>query len=288
MYQPVSTKVHDLNKKLADKFFTMERVPCDRPLSEKRIILYEGIVARGQWKTCQFASCYCEETGMTYRVNGKHQSTLFSRMDKIPSGLTAVVEEYSVKTLADVARLYSTFDNRAASRQSGDINSSFAGTVPELVGVRPKIINIVVSGLSYYLWNDTYGSHPAAERAELFLDQTGFALFVDDLIKSNAHRPLHRLSVVGAIFGSFKKSQKACQEFWTSVRDETGTSPDSPDRKLAKFLFESTVRTSGIVKRRVFTQKTVYIKCIHAWNAWRREESTDLKVYEGKPIPAFV
>ena len=92
--------------------------------------------------------------------------------------------------------------------------------------------------------------------------------------------------VVAAMFGCWKKAKGAATEFWVAVRDETGSKPDCPDRKLSRFLLTTNVQRS-MTERKIVGQREMYVKCIHAWNAWRRKESTSLNYYANAKVPAF-
>lgn len=285
----VKSQTLKLTKNLAETFASMTPAPGDRVLSESRITKYISLVNAGRFrKDSDWCRCHCKETGLTYRTNGKHTSTMFTRID-IPTGQEVTIKDYEADSLEGVAELYATHDAKENARTSSNIYVNYAKSFPELHDVKAKAINLTISGLSFHLWLEQYGMKPAIERATLLHDQTSFCLFLNDLLQGDNSKPLRKLSVAAAMFGCFKKSQKSCQEFWTAVRDETGPTPDLPDRKLGRFLVECSVRSSGInpVSRKIITQKELYVKCIHGWNAWRSGEKTDLKYYAGKNIPAF-
>jgi hypothetical protein len=282
-----------VTRALAIEFAEMESPPHDRPLSERRLMVYRRALANGGFRPVSWATCWCDETGQTYRVNGKHTSTMLSGLDEIPE-FYAVIESYTAESLEDVAKLYGTFDSRSQVRTASDINRTFAASVPELATIQPRTINVIVSGISYHRWQDQYGSVPTAERAELLLDHVDFALWVHGLI-GNSHtkdaRSLARVPVVGAMLSTWSKSRKDSTAFWESVRDETGESPSLPDRKLAKWL--STVNVNNGVgaaaaNSRKSQPREFYVKCIHAWNAWRKDQSSDLKYYAQAKVPVAI
>lgn len=105
-------KTYKVTPKLATEFAEMEAVNIDRPLSERRLQVYERQVHSGGFRPVTWAKAYCTETDAIYRVNGKHTSTLFSRLPKeLLNDLHVIIEEYICDTLGDVANLYSTFDS---------------------------------------------------------------------------------------------------------------------------------------------------------------------------------
>ncbi len=293
MYELIEPpKTRKVTKVLAREFVEMDAAPNDRALSERRLAVYERIIQQQGFRPCCWARAHCVETGTVYRVNGKHTSTLFSTLDPLPE-LYVVIEDYKCETLEDVARLYGSFDSRTQSRTAREINASFAGTVAELADVPRKIIDVCVSGISFHLWGSQYGQRPAAERAELMLDQVEFVLFTEDLVgaghSSDAYRKLGRGPVAAAIFATYKKAPNKAKEFWEAVRDETGSVPSLPDRKLAKFLVVAAVDTGvGSQRYRKAEAREFYVRSLHAWNAWRRGENTDLKYYKDAKIPTVI
>ncbi len=290
--KPVTMKV---TAKLAREFSEMEAAHVDRPLSERRLGVYRKLLAEGAFRPVTWARAYCTETDQVLRVNGKHTSTLFASVDlSKQQDLYAVVEDYVCDTLEDVAKLYATFDSATASRTATEINRSFASVVPELQGMDSKFINLMVSSM-HFRPTDSSGNNrtPAAERAEILLDNIEFCVWAHDLLLKMAtgSRHLQRAPVVAAMYGSWNRTKSAATTFWTAVRDETGPSPDLPDRKLAKFL--STTVSASLGQRSTaparfkIMPREYFVKCLVAWNAWRKNEPTNLRYHIEAKIPAF-
>jgi hypothetical protein len=88
------------------------------------------------------------------------------------------------------------------------------------------------------------------------------------------------------MFATWQKAKQAATDFWTSVRDETGPSPTTPDRRLARYLLTVGLdRGKGALGVRKAQPREFYVKCLHAWNAWRKQETTNLNYYADKPVP---
>lgn len=291
--RPVTLKV---TAKLAKEFSEMGAAHVDRPLSERRLGVYRKVLNDGAFRPVTWARAHCTETDQMLRVNGKHTSILFAGSDLSKcQDLYAVVEDYICDTLEDVAKLYATFDSSTASRTATDINKSFASVVPELMGMDSKFLNLMVSAL-HFRSTDVSGNHrtPAAERAEALLDNIEFCVWAHEvLLKMNmTARHLQRMPVVAAMYGSYNKAKAAALTFWTAVRDETGPSPDLPDRRLAKFLTTtisaSVGARSNAPPRFKIQPREYFVKSVTAWNAWRKNEGTNLKYFIDAKIPAFV
>lgn len=287
-----SPKTYKATRKLAERFATMDPAPKDRLLSERRLQVYEQLLGRGEFRPVTWASAYCEETDGTYRVNGKHTSVLLSRANPLPE-LYVTVEEYACDTLEDVARLYATFDSKMQSRTANDIYRSFASCVPELDIVSQRVISLSIGGVWYAQYQDNYTTNrSAAERAEAILEHHDFALWAYQVFPGGAKPASHllRLAVFAAAFATYQKSKEAATQFWLAVIEESGTKADLPDRKLAKYLlthFSAKGGHQGAKSMRYRVgDREIFVKCLHAWNAWRRGEATNLQYYAEADIPA--
>lgn len=251
-------------------------------------------VKAGQFRPVTWASAICKETGDVYRVNGKHTSTLLAGLDVLPE-FYVTVEEYECETLEDVAKLYGTFDSAMQQRSARDIYLSFAGTVPQYQDVSAKIITIIPGAIASIFQGDRGYGQTAPEKAEALLENIAFATWLNSLIIDKAggsSKPgkggnLLKQPVVAAMFGNFNKSMKAATEFWTAVRDETGVEPNLPDRKLARYLLTTGLRRDARTARTAINNREIYVKCLHAWNAWRKGETTNLNYHAEAKIPVI-
>jgi hypothetical protein len=296
-YELVGTpKTDKVTQSLAAKFRDMDPVPHDRPLNPKRVEAYRKMLSVGLFRPVQWATVHCNETQATYRVNGKHTSNLFAEYEELPQLVYATIEHYHCDDLDDVARLYATFDSRTQVRTTNDINRAFAAIDPDLSELPTKIINLCVTAIAYCKHGDQYAQIAAAERAECLLDEhnKAFVAWVHVVLGNSGNRESSRLlwrsSVVAAMHASYQKSRRDANDFWLAVRDGTGATPRTPDRVLNRFLLGKAVigsktarHSSGLVSPR-----EMFVKCLHAWNAWRRDATTDLKYHAQAKIPAAV
>lgn len=295
-YELVGTpKTEKVTKSLAIKFRDMDPVRNDRPLVQKRLEAYRKMLAAGLFRPVQWATCYCHETQATQRVNGKHTSNLFAEYDELPQPIYATIEHFECDTEDDVAKLYATYDSRAQLRTTNDINRAFAAVDPDLAEVASRIVNLSVTAISYVRDGENYAQRPAAERAECLLDDANkaFICWLSDIVGSSGDTGDHlrRAPVASAMYMTFAKSKRAAMEFWLAVRDGTGASPKSPDRVLHRFLLTKSVkRHLGKMrgKGHVSGSREMFVKCLHAWNAWRRDTTTDLKYHAQAKIPTAV
>jgi hypothetical protein len=289
--KPRTVKV---TRSLVNEFVNMDRLPRDRDLSERRLMVYRRVLNAGEFRPVTWASAACAETGSTYRVNGKHTSLMLSELPHLPEDFFVTVERYSCPTLEDVARLYATFDSRESTRTTKEIVNSFASTVTEFAGLNRSIFALVVAAASYHKWGQNYASeHPVAERAELLLDHVDFAAWANGILfpadgeaKRSAH--LRRAAVVAAMLVTWTKAKKAADEFWSHVRDEDDADRDGASRVLARFLTRVGAKSDFALKgKKMVTFREMYVRCLHGWNAWRKGEDTKLIYYPVAKVPAI-
>ena len=275
---------------LAKQWADMEAVGVDRPLSEMRLHAYRKMLDSGGFRPVTWARVYVKEVKGWYRVNGKHTSTLFATAP-YPAGFRARRRRgLRVRHPERRVALYSTFDSKTQTRTSSDINKQFASVIPELKDYDGRAINLLVGAISYNPSDSQTGS--VAERAERLFDHVGlcqWVMYVLGRFQSGKGKYLWRVPVVAAMKATYAKNQRDAHTFWIAVRDETGEAPGLPDRVLAKWLtvmrVDSGARASTPKGFKTLPRE-FFVKCIHAWNAWRMEESTDLKYYPAAKVPA--
>lgn len=277
---------------LVKEFFAMTAAPHDRPLRKRRLEAYRAILDRGEFRPVTWASAVCKADGTTYRVNGKHTSHLLTECDELPE-FYVTVERYECDELSDVASLYATFDSNLGVRTAGDLNMAFAATVPALAGTPERFISMTVAAAAFHQWGTEAVRVPAAERAELILDRVPFVLWLREVIPGSAiggntagggaqAKPLCRTAVVTAMMATFDRNATAAGEFWAMVRDESHPHRDDPTRVLAKFLTVASIRSatsSGRSAKQLVGVREMYVKSLHAWNAWRAGTRTTLRFY---------
>lgn len=284
-------------KGLVDEFCDMEKAPHDRPLSERRMTVYARILAAGEFRPVTWASVACTETNGIYRVNGKHTSLLLRRTREAGKPLPELfvtVERYQCDKLTDVASLYNTFDSNLAQRTGRDINLAFAASVPGLTDVPDKYIHATISAAAFHHDDKNGQGLTSAEKAELLLDHVGFAKWLTDTIQLdnsrgiNNTRHLLRQASINAMMSTYNRGPNKARDFWTSVKKEDNPDPQHPTRVLARYLVR--VVSAGSNSRSgagkvIAGMREQYVKCLHAWNAWRKGEKTALNYHAKAPIP---
>lgn len=286
---------HRSVSRLSKEFAEMEPAPGDRNLNDGRAAKIKAAIVEGRFRTGDFASAYCKETDQTYRVNGKHQSKTLAAMNgECPEDIKIHLARYEADTLADVADLYATFDARWSTRTPSDINRAFAGSVEELHGISSRIVNLAVVGINFASrGHETYNVPPEV-RAIVLREYPGFVVWLHKIIGHNTKesRYLKRSATVAAMFSTWQRSHKAAEQFWQLVVSAEGPDRTSADRVLNWYLVTHSLRSGAIgggsTGAKSETARAMYVKCIHAWNAWRKGTKTELKYFPAADIPKAI
>lgn len=277
-----TTKV-PLTVALAEEFATMPAFQGERRLKTKRIDYLAAKLENGLFHSPKWAIAWLN--GKKLRVNGQHSSFMLSQANgSFPAGLSAVIDEFVCDTEQDLAELFGQFDAQESIRSTRDICGAHARTIPALAGIADSFINLAVSGIASALrYKGDLENPTTEERARLAYDYPDFILWAmgDGLMRP---RHLSRHPIVGAAFSTYCVNREVATDFWKMVRDETNTDHNHPTRVLARFLRDVSSRGTRPTGHK-WEGRSVYSKCIHAWNAFRRGETiTHVKYYPNAPI----
>lgn len=288
--QTEGPKVTKVTKTLATTWSEMKPCPHDRPLRQARVDSHRQSVREGTFRTCEWAWVKCLATQETYRINGKHTSHAFvAEWDTISKKpVSVIISGFEADTLEDVAKLYCTFDSKTAARTANDVYRIYAAAHPELADLPSRTVNLGISGLAYNLWMDNVASHTPEDRAELAIQHHQFIVWLQTMLGVTDNKCIRRGPTVAAMARTWFKSPEDSAEFWSKVRDASGPDRATPDRILNKYLERHAVR-SGMGAQSAKDQvhpREMFIKCLHAWNAWRRNESTALRYNPNNPVPS--
>jgi len=281
---PKTTRV---TRKLAEEFRDMTPAPHDRIMRPVRLDVYRKAVSLGLFRPVQWGTALCLADGVTYRVNGKHTSIVFSEQPDPIHELYVTIENYRCDTLQDVARLYATYDTVDQSRTPSDINRMFAASDSDLSVITGRVLNLAATGMAFQQHREQYCKIRAVDRAEALIDNREFVCWLDGVLSGGDAWHLKRGPVVGAMFGSWLKSRKAATEFWSMVRDNDG--PEQC-RKLCVYLNRSHISISSTASRPAKDRTTfgsMFDNCVSGWSAWRKGTKYQPSNRRMKKAPSF-
>lgn len=283
-----------VSQDLIREFKGLPSVPGDRPFSEFRAAQLKREILAGRFRTAQFSSVLCRETGATYRVNGKHTVSVMAEMNGELPPLHAEITRYEADTLADVADLYATFDSYWSRRNTSDLNYSVAQSDPDLKALDLGIVNAVVSGIAFLRFDRATGTQrDLHDRSRLILSEKAFAFWYRDMVadvprRTAAFGVTRRSSVVAAMFGTWHCHPETAAKFWSKIKDPKSLmlDPESYEAKLARYLYNPASSRAISRSTKTITAGAQYIASIKCWNAIRGgKQFTLLVVHPGDSRP---
>lgn len=282
----ISSQTLPLTFELAHEFASMTKIDNDRELSESRMESHKKKVATGEFYTPRWSKCYCKENGITYRVDGKHSSTLFTQIP-IPSGMTVTILEFEAETKIDVAVLYTQFDTPESVKTKSDTLKAIT-SFNELINSLPVKFKNDISKAFELAINPTKGkcSNNIRERALGMLEPEKLTfiewLYNNLYIGYSGAKHIWRSPVMAVMYLNYQKDPQDTLEFWGRVRDENGDKPTWVCRQLAKWLTTTSLNNTPDIYREF------YVRCMQAWNAHREGNmERDLKYYKNSKLPVI-
>jgi len=279
----INVKIVPLTLEIAKHFSRMTTLQGDRdPDSAKgvrRVAWLSTQLKAGQfyspvWSTVQVS----DENNKKYRVDGGHSSQMLTMAGSyFPKDMNVTIREFRAPHIGAARDLYEQFDQARSTRTVADFIKCRAGYVPKLVNISPTAIDVAIRGIAFHLCLHNTNGYDRLDFIPMYPD---FIVWSGILTGT---RHLQKSGVIGAAFATWAFDETLANEFWTMVREEAGKTKECPTRVLAKFLQDI------LLDRSIqWPPRALYVKCCHAWNAWRGGRGTSLKYTNGAPLPKLV
>ncbi len=278
MITQLSTQQIPLTPAVAQTFATMNQWEGERPVREERVRMLLDKINSGLFHSPTWAFARLE--GKIIRINGQHSSLALLKAPRFPQHLEATVLEFKVDSRADLAELFDQFDNPQSMRRLRDTIHAHLAVEGALADCPPNILQVILSGIAQ---GDGQANQSNAERAALMHSHQPFIAFARQL---SGRRHLMYTAVIAAMYLSWKRDERRCQEFWNLVADESHVDSANATRALARFLRGEVVGRSARGGLR-WDRRAVMVKCLHAWNAYWRRQTTSLKYTPSAPVPSL-
>lgn len=283
----ISTEIIEVDKKEAERLLSFNTYEWQRPIRERRLshLIYE--MNAGTFRTGQISIVKLKYDGGKFvLMNGQHQLTgVISVGKKIKVNL----EKWECEDAEDAALLYRKFDN-GGMRSLQNMLTPEAGALGVTWPIR--VSNLVISAAAI---KEGKRHDDKQFKIELLSKYLSFGKFLNDLLYSHEKgietRHLRRISVIYPVLMGFEKSHEDCKRFWTAIRDGENLKSSMPEYKLRQYLLTVSVgvgRGSSGSQFKIVSEHEIVSKCIHAWNAFRKGQPTDLKYYSSSPIPKAI
>jgi hypothetical protein len=282
MYKLVFRKLMELDEYRAAEISEYNTYEGQRQLSQVRLSRICSVIEDGTFLIGDVALAVLDyDNKRKVQVNGQHQCKAVIKTG-IP--IHVVYQEYSCATPNDLSLLYRQFDN-TPPRSLGDILTPEAAALG--IEWKKTIIRLVVSAASLIANHNAPGAHESKiDKVKYLSKYIKQGAFIDFILKDGISCfHMQRAPVAQAMICTWEKDKAAARLFWESVRDGVGLSKDSPALALRNYLMTTGLTKSRTTKTDVATTREMYVKSIHAWNAYRVGAKTSLKYFPDVPVP---
>jgi len=287
MIKYMGSKHVELTKQLAKDVSEMPKFIGERPLLKQHVDFLESKLVSGTFHSPQWAIAKRAD-GTTYRVNGQHSSTMLANANgHFPNGLNVTLLEYLIDDEVDLANLFSEFDHPKQVRSRRDTYNAHAKTQAEVANICTKSLGQILGGIAYA--KEVTGSgitkrnNDAEYRAKMVHDPEirEFMNWANIVIDQNNSKML-KVPVIAAAYLTYQSNKTQADQFWRYVRDDSHPNNQNPTRTLSEFLKPLSTRAMAGKK---WDQRAVFVKCIHAWNAYMTGKTTLLSYHPDAQIP---
>ena len=284
MYQLISRKIKTVTPNMAEEILTANVYDGQRPIKPKHLKTLSDIIDGGLFTVGHIAIAHQGwNGGDAMLANGQHTCSAVISTGK---EVSAVVEEYNCKTPEDFSLLYRQFDNNAV-RSLGDI------TRPEAVALKlnwaKNTITVVMTAIGFLEGHHKIHKNIRIESLKKYVDAGNFVNDIVSVVRPSESKHLRRGAVVSAMIVTYRKAHADAETFWEEVRDGENLKGNSPTLKLRNYLLSTNTAVGRGVDapslNAAASNKEMYAKCIIAWNAYRRGDSTQLKYFANKENP---
>lgn len=284
MYQLIRKKMEEITPEKAEMISRLNTYIGQRPKKEKHTKMLCNVIEKGLFTTGDIALGKQGWNGGEMMVaNGQHTCDAVMLTGK---PITAVVSEYYCKTPEDFALLYRQFDN-TPPRTLAEISLPEARSLN--LDWNKQVIQAVMCGIGLLEGHNGTHKNTRVESLKNYVDVGNFINDILSCVRLTESKHIRRAAVVAAMIVTFRKNHADAETFWEEVRDGENLKGRSPSLKLRNYLMTTNTNVGRGVNSPSLTtaasSKEIYAKCIIAWNAYRRGDSTALKFFANKETP---
>lgn len=274
-----------VSKKEAEEFWKLNVYSAQRPINQRHLEQIKRALTENSFRTGSIAVVFLKNEKnkkIKLLVNGQHQ--LKSIID-LNSMMIANLEEIECDSWEDVAEVYSTYDQ--GGRGLYDLINPYS----DALGIQwpTTLTRLILSG---GLYKDGRIGWDRQRKVACLHDYLKIGDFIFSIFSVNGKidwkdcSHISRRVVIAAMMVTAEKNREAARNFWTDVRDGVDVKKTDAARTLRDFLMGFSIdHGRGSQYSKKATEKEVYRKCLVGWNAFRKNISTALKVFNGaKPL----
>jgi hypothetical protein len=233
-----------------------------------------------------------EVDGITLKLNGQHTCAGFQQLNGSAKDFRVRYCHYRADDLESAADLYMLMD-RHKQRSYSHLSNMYWDAVGLLEKYPKRILKLMACAANFDKGGAVTHNRKLVKGNDRIKLVPEYAQYLPLFAKcmgpaGNATRFMHREAVATAVLQTIKVNQGVSKIFWNEVETGEMLAPKSPTLKLRNYL-QGTHSANGAggrwAKYRKADFSEMYAKCIHAWNAYRANETTDLRYYPDAPLP---
>jgi hypothetical protein len=242
MFNKTNVTLETCPHDVAVTFSQMPALKGERPLRPARLAFLRSHLKAGTFVSPTWAVVVDKATGVRYRANGQHSSTVLAELDDAayPSDLRVTIEEYTSDDLeADSFPIFDLFDNPSAARNNIDVMNLHRVYYPDLADVDAKLVLTLASGIALFEKGTAKGVFlPARERGAYLAreDYRQFILWAAPFAKAVHGWMLHKPGIVAEMLVQRRTDAETADAFWQLVIKESHPDADHETRELSRTL----------------------------------------------------
>lgn len=277
--------IEPLTRELVDQFYNMPQWDGQRPKKQSHIRALDAALQDGRFHSPRWSTGILN--GIERVADGQHSCHMLHHANgHFPNELRVIISRYQCDTEKDLADLFSRFDSTISVRTKTDNARAAMCVHPDLRKCNAETISFLLSAV-------VSGSCGVGQKvridpldhAQIVHSHHEFVIWAYPLM-GGKHRLLRRVSVASAVFRTWLKAVDEATAFWRAVIEDDHPDKSHPTRVLHEFLLEAAMSMREPSRRlKRWTDQAIHVKCIHAWNAFRKGTRTDLKYYANSETP---
>lgn len=270
MFTKTNVTLETCTKELATTFAHMPALDGERPLKPARLAFLRHHLKGGTFVSPTWAVVVDKTTGMRYRANGQHSSTMLAGLrpdEDYPVELMVTIEEYTSDDLAkDAFLIFDLFDHPASARGNSDVMNLHRVHYRDLQDVDTKVLLHVTSGIAFFEKSLEKGIFLPVRQRGGYLERDeyrSFALWVAQFATAVHGWMLKKPGIVAEMIAHRRVDRATANTFWQLVFTESHHDSEHETRELSRTLKEWTARPK--VSQEKFRKETA-----KQWRRFRR------------------
>lgn len=270
VFELISSETKPLTADVAKEFSEMQASPTERVLNKHRVKHLREKAEAGV--LTPFGWSVAVVDGTRYRMNGQHSSNMLTAMNgSFPEGLKVHMDTYNVSSMDGLAVLFRQFDDRASSRNLGDVAGAYQGLQSALSGVHKDSAKKAVEGVNWKRKSiDGQVGYKGDDVYQLFNQAAlhSFVIWAGETLSVKTPE-MKRIQVLSAMYATFDANEEKARVFWENV---SRGGVEYKDHHPTTILSDWLVKAKNSEFKKPPKPAAFYNASLYAWNAWRKDQ----------------